>query len=138
MRKITIMLALCAMLVFTAVASAAKPGAPSPNKGGGVPKGAFNQLKQTVAKQGARIKVLEDQMSWYEACTQYALDVGEVLDIYVAPGFIIAGYSWVPLDNADMWALSVAAECVDVSSTASTGSGYKSIEPGIGFLERIR
>jgi hypothetical protein len=137
MRKLITMIALIAILAVAGTASAAKPGAPAPNKGGNVPKGAFNQLKEQVRKQNARIKSLEAKAAWYDNCAQYILDVGTVLDYYVAPTFVIAGYEWTPLDSTGLYALAIQPECVEVETTAVHGT-QSTTKPGVGFLERIR
>jgi hypothetical protein len=81
----------------------------------------FGQLKEKVDRQGWKIQAnhlslgeLEGRLDWNDACTANVLDLGLMLDYYVAP--LHSG--WEPLAGKGLYALAVAPECVEASAPA--------------------
>jgi hypothetical protein len=81
----------------------------------------FGQLKSKVDRQGYKIQAgsimlgeLEGRLDWNDACTANVIDLGLMLDYYVAP--LHSG--WEPLAGKGLYALAVAPECVEASAPA--------------------
>jgi hypothetical protein len=99
----------------------------------------FGQLKSKVDRQGYKIQAnhlaledVEGRVDWNDACTANVIDLGAVLDYYVAP----LHTGWEPLAGKGLYALAVNPECVE--ETAPADKHASESHPLDGLLRSVK
>jgi hypothetical protein len=108
-RRVAILAAAAILGAGAAPASAAPPAASLK---------LFSALKVKVDRQGYKILAghlaladLEGRVDWNEACSPNVIDLGAMLDFYVAP--LHPAGSWELLGGKGLYAIAWDAQCVD-------------------------